>query len=175
MIRFPRISLQVTKKCVFYEISQCKKQWIDKDEFLQGFVEEKLCCVYDEITSGIIHFKFLNYWHSIQTYTVNRWNVCTWSLQRKHSSQESIEKCCASAWLCKVIFGKNHTGKNIGFRLIYSSPSTQFIRPCIKWFSSFLFSTKCFQEEEMETFVENLSRSKSAKFYLRGINKQLDK
>ena len=32
---------------------------------------------------------------------------------------------------------------NIGFRLVCSTPSTIFIRPCTKWFPSFSFSTKC--------------------------------
>ena len=39
--------------------------------------------------------------------------------------------------------------KNIGFRLICSSPSTIFSRPCTKWFPSLSFSTKCSEWENI--------------------------
>ena len=71
--------------------------------------------------------------------------------------------------------------RNVGFRQDGSNPSTIFTRPYTKWFSSFSSlqnapsDTKFSQEDQKKTFEENCLSWKPAEFYLRRINKLLDK
>ena len=73
MTYFSRISLQVTTPppWVFYDDAQCKRQWIDMDEY-------PLCTPKVELQRRkvwqdhhcIIHFEFLNCRHSMKSYTL---------------------------------------------------------------------------------------------------------
>ena len=63
--------------------------------------------------------------------------------------QYNKKKHCVFPWYCRATFSKNHAGKIIAFRLVCSTPSTIFNRPCTKWFQSFLFSINCFEWQKI--------------------------
>ena len=76
---------------------------------------------------------------------------------------------------------ESHAEKNIGFRLVFfyldhhiHQTSHQVIFIFFPFFQNTLKDRK-YNQDQVKTFLENLLSSKQAEFYLRGINKLLDK
>ena len=96
---------------------------------------------------SIIYGKFLNH-HQI--YTLNSCNVFMNILEN------SLHLPVGKTLIMWVHIQQESCRKNIGFRLVCSTPSTIFTRPCTKCFPSFLFVTKC--SEGPRRSSENLCR-----------------
>ena len=123
-----------------------KRQWIDLNKSPQPTPNSKLhgrkvmlYVWWDQ--RKIIHFEILNW---------NQMFKC-WFMQRVH---ENLRKCPGLVNKRNIVLRLDNarphstritTKKNGGFRLVCSTLSTIFIRPCITCFLSFSFFSKCFE------------------------------
>ena len=139
-------------------------------------MEKKLWCVWLDHFS-IIHFEFLNYNQIFNS------DLYSQQLQLVH---ENLRKCLALINKRNIVllndntrlYSARITQKNIESKLVYSTLSTIFTRPCTKWFPS-LFSPEYsewekFSLDQAKMLVENLLNSKPTEFYLRIIKKSPD-
>ena len=103
------------------------------------FMEENICCM----VRSPLYFEFFN---------CNQILIADLYSQQLQSVHETLLRKCPTLINRRNIvllsdytktFSKNHARKNIGFRLVCSTPSTIFPRPCTKQFPSFSFSIKC--------------------------------
>ena len=119
-------------------------------------------------------------------------NADLYSQQLQHVHKNLLRKRCALGHRRNVVLlldnnAKPHSvritqeKKTIGFRLVCSTSFTILTRPCVKWFSSYSFSTKF---SEWQSFLKkirwkclwgNFLGLQATEFYLRGINKLPDK
>ena len=116
-----------------------------------SFVEEKIC-VYVRITA-VLFIRNFKPQSNIQC-----------NVHIKSSLHSSIsETLCFSRKTQGYILWES-SRKNIGFWLVYSIPSTMFIRSCTKWFPFFSFSIKCSEiEKKISPKCKHLWKTSSAR------------
>ena len=113
------------------------------------FMEGKWCCVYGVRSLQYYSFWVFKLWSNImQTYTLNRFNVCI-KIKEIDPHSSIGETLCYSV----ITQGKNHTRKNIEFRLVCSTPSIIFSR----LFYSLLtvLNVKKFSQDQVENFLSS--------------------
>ena len=103
-------------------------------------------------------------------------NADLYSQQLQHVHENLGEKLCNSL-ITQSHIQLESCRKIVGFRRVCTTQCIILTRPSTNWFPSLLFSKKMLwvrknsHEVRMKTFDENLLNSKTAEFYLRGINK----
>ena len=105
-------------------------------------MEEKLCCMNDEIIEVLLILRFLNHYETLNWYLYSKLQ------QRVHGNLlRKRPHLLIGEMLCFLTKTQDHTQqvsfrKNIGCRLVCSTLSTIFTRPCLKWFPSFSYHYK---------------------------------
>ena len=109
----------------------------------QSFMGKKLCYMYGRITMVLFILSFSTVIrHSMQTYSQLLQYVHE-NLLRKHQTLFNRRNIVLLHENARSHSARIMQEKNIGFWMICSTPSIIYTRLCIKYFSSFLFSTKC--------------------------------
>ena len=115
------------EKWVFYDNFQIKIQWIDKIKTLQLNPKAEhhgrnvMLCVWLD-NRNIIHLEFLTpLKHSMHTYTLNSCNECM-KIFQENVLHSSIGETFCFSMITQCCIQQNLAGKNIGFRLVDSTP-----------------------------------------------------